>query len=151
MQSLVSQYGRAEWEHVLSGPGLVNVHRYLHPHGCPVFTASTDHALAPSLISHAALEHRCAQCVASLELFVAAYGAEAGNLALHCLSTAGVYIGGGIAPKILPALRGPVFLDAFRSKPPMTGLLEKIPVSVILNERAALIGAAVFANLRTGD
>jgi glucokinase len=146
LQALTARYGRAEWEHVLSGPGLVNVHRHLHAHGCPVCDLSVDPALAPAIISNAALERRCPQCVASLEMFVAAYGAEAGNLALRCLSTAGLYIGGGIAPKILPALRTPLFLDAFRSKPPMTALLETISVSVILNEQTGLLGAAVFAN-----
>jgi glucokinase len=149
MQALTARYGRAEWEHVLSGPGLVNIHRFLHPHGCAACDPSVDPSLAPSVISHAALERRCPQCVESLEMFVAAYGAEAGNLALRCLSTAGLYIGGGIAPKILPALRAPAFLDAFRSKPPMTALLETVPVAVILDERAALLGAAVFANSRS--
>lgn len=149
MQALTARYGRAEWEHVLSGPGLVNIHRLMHPRGCAACDTSIDPAIAPSAISHAALEHRCPQCVATLEMFAAAYGAEAGNLALRCLATAGLYIGGGIAPKILPALRTPAFLDAFRSKPPMTSLLETIPVSVILNEQAALVGAAVFANART--
>ena len=79
-------------------------------------------------------------------MFVAAYGAEAGNLALHCLATAGVYLGGGIAPKILPALRTPAFLQAFRSKGAMTPLLDAMPVSVVLNEEAGLLGAAVAAN-----
>ena len=81
-------------------------------------------------------------------MFVAAYGAEAGNLALRCVSTAGVYLGGGIAPKILPALQSAAFLEAFRSKGPrMQPLLEHMPVSVILNEKAGLLGAAVYANL----
>jgi glucokinase len=145
MQFLTARYGRAEWEHLLSGPGLVNIHHFMHPNGCTACD-SVDPGIAPSAISHAALERRCPQCVATLDMFVAAYGAEAGNLALRCLATRGVYLGGGIAPKILPALRAPAFLDAFRSKPPMTTLLESIPVSVILNEQSALLGAAVFAN-----
>ncbi len=149
MQFLTAEYGRAEWEHVLSGPGLVNVHRYLHPNGCPVCGRSVNSALAPAIISHAALERRCPECVATLQMFVSAYGAEAGNLALHCLSTAGLYIGGGIAPKILSALRSPEFLDAFRAKPPMRALLEAMPVSVILNEQTGLLGAAVAAGTRT--
>jgi glucokinase len=146
MQMLTSLYGRAQWEHVLSGPGLVNIHRFTHPHGCPACDPSVDPADAPSIISRAALDRRCPQCVEALAMFVAAYGAEAGNLALRCVATAGLYVGGGIAPKILPALQTPAFLDAFRSKPPMTALLETIPVSVILNQQAALLGAAVFAN-----
>ena len=78
-------------------------------------------------------------------MFVSAYGSEAGNLALRALATAGVYVGGGIAPKILPALESGRFVDAFRDKPPMTDLLATIPVSVILNDDAGLLGAAVHA------
>ena len=146
MQMLTSLYGRAEWEHVLSGPGLVNIHRFVHPRGCPQCDQSVDPVHAPSIISRAALEGRCPQCMEALTMFVTAYGAEAGNLALRCVSTAGLYIGGGIAPKILPALQTPAFLEAFRSKAPMTALLEAIPVSVVRNEQAALLGAAVFGN-----
>jgi glucokinase len=146
MQMLTSRYGRAEWEHVLSGPGLVNIHRFTHPHGCAVGDLLADPVHAPAIISRAALDHRCPQCVEALAMFVAAYGAEAGNLALRCVSTAGLYIGGGIAPKILPALQGPAFLDAFRSKSPLTALLDTIPVAVVGNEQVALLGAAVYAN-----
>ena len=78
-------------------------------------------------------------------MFVEAYGAEAGNLALRSVATAGVYIGGGIAPKILPALESGAFLDAFRDKEPMADLLRTLPVSVILNPAAGLLGAAVRA------
>ena len=78
-------------------------------------------------------------------MFVAAYGAEAGNLALRSVATAGVYVGGGIAPKILPALEGDAFLAPFTAKPPMTALLADVPVHVILNDQAGLVGAAVAA------
>ena len=78
-------------------------------------------------------------------MFVSAYGAEAGNLALRTVATGGVYVGGGIAPKILPALEAGPFLDAFRAKAPMEELMASIPVSVILNDTAALLGAAVYA------
>ena len=74
--------------------------------------------------------------------FVSAYGAAAGNLALSCLALAGVYVGGGIAPDILPALREGAFLSAFREKGRMRDLLAEIPVHVILESRAALLGAA---------
>jgi glucokinase len=146
MELLTSMYGRAEWEQVLSGPGLVNIHRLTHPAGCAVCDPAVDGARAPSLISRAALENRCPGCVWALEMFVAAYGAEAGNLALRSLATGGVFLGGGIAPKIITALQRPAFLDAFRGKPPMADLLDAIPVSVILNDQAALLGAAVVAN-----
>ena len=79
-------------------------------------------------------------------MFVQAYGAEAGNLALRAMATAGVYLGGGIAPKILPALETGLFIDAFCDKPPLVDLLRTLPVSVILNPTAGLIGAAVAAS-----
>jgi glucokinase len=78
-------------------------------------------------------------------MFVSVYGASAGNLALVTMATAGVYLGGGIAPKILPALRWPIFEEAFVAKAPLDGLMRRIPVSVILNPAAGLIGAATFA------
>jgi glucokinase len=83
-------------------------------------------------------------------MFVAAYGAEAGNLALRAVATSGLYVGGGIAPKILPALTTGLFMDAFLSKEPMRGLLERVPVKVILNPEAALLGAAVHAQRMVG-
>lgn len=79
-------------------------------------------------------------------MFVSAYGAEAGNLALRGLALGGIYVGGGIAPKILPAIQGGAFMVAFRDKAPMTELLSKVPVKVILNEEAGLLGAASCAN-----
>ena len=78
-------------------------------------------------------------------MFVSAYGAEAGNLALRGVATAGVFVGGGIAPKILPALQDGRFIAAFRAKGPMTELVSRIPVKVILNAEAGLLGAAVHA------
>jgi glucokinase len=104
-----------------------------------------DDAPAAAAISTAALEKRCPSCVEALEMFVDAYGAEAGNHALRSLSTGGVFIGGGIAPKILPALADGRFINAFVAKPPHTGLLAAIPVHVIINADAGLIGAAVSA------
>lgn len=141
---LVRLHGRAEIEMVLSGPGLVNIHRFTHPHGCAVVRSTGVHE-APAAITEAALDGRCPQCVETLELFVSAYGAEAGNLGLRALATAGVYVGGGIAPKILPALQNGRFLDAFRAKDPMQDLLAAMPVKVILNAQAGLLGAAVHA------
>jgi glucokinase len=85
-----------------------------------------------------------------LEIFVQIYGAEAGNLALGILATAGVYIGGGIAPKILSELQRPIFLEAFLDKGRMKPLLEAVPVLVILNENTALLGAARGALVRKG-
>ena len=102
-------------------------------------------------VTASALERRCSRCVEALEMFVGAYGAEAGNLALRAVATAGIYVGGGIAPKILPVLEHGPFLDAFHDKEPMTDLLRMLPVSVILNPAAGLLGAAVRASQVTAE
>jgi glucokinase len=101
---------------------------------------------APAAIAAAALERRCGGCVEALEMFVDAYGAEAGNLALRVVSTGGLFVGGGIAPKILPALSDGRFVRAFRAKAPFESLLAAMPVKVVLNAEVALLGAAVFAS-----
>lgn len=144
LRDLILRFGRADVERVVSGPGLVNVYRMLHASPCAADIDLTA-ADAPAAISTAALERRCPACVEALEMFVEAYGAEAGNLALRVVSTGGVFIGGGIAPKILPALANGTFIRAFRAKPPLDALLAAMPVKVILNPEAGLLGAAVFA------
>ncbi len=100
---------------------------------------------ASAVISRAAVDGRSGICRDALELFAAVYGAEAGNLALKLLATGGVYLGGGIAPKILSVLQQPAFRNAFLDKGRMRSLLETIPVRVILNEGTALLGAARHA------
>ncbi|HXH05530.1 MAG TPA: glucokinase [Vicinamibacterales bacterium] len=142
---LTQTHGRAQVEAILSGPGLINLFHFTHPTPCAVVGSSESPDVLPALISASALGRRCPRCVEALDLFVSAYGAEAGNLALRAVATAGVYVGGGIAPRILPALESGLFLDAFRSKPPMVDLLAAIPVYVIMNPRAGLLGAAVEA------
>ena len=145
LRALRDEYGRAEVEHVVSGPGLVNVHRFTHrgePCGEIDRVAPEDRAAA---ISQAALEARCPACMEALSMFVSAYGAEAGNLALRGVALAGVFVGGGIAPKILPALQDGTFIEAFRAKGSMSALVEKVPVKVILSPEAGLLGAAVHA------
>lgn len=92
------------------------------------------------------MDRTCPSCVEALDIFVSAYGSEAGNLAIRGVATAGVYVGGGIAPKILPLMRRGDFMDAFRRKPPMEELLSRIPVKMILNRDAGMIGAAVYAS-----
>lgn len=136
-------YGRAEVEQVLSGPGLLNLHRFTHRGGqCEMLDGADDRA---ARVSQAGLSGRCQQCVEALRMFVSAYGAEAGNLALRGVATAGLYVGGGIAPKILPMLRSGLFMEAFLAKAPMSDLIASIPVKVILNPDAGLLGAAVRA------
>jgi glucokinase len=142
---LTAEHGRAEVERVLSGPGLVNIHRVTHDGACRSVTNLESHD-APAAIAASGLERRCAGCVEALEMFVDAYGAEAGNLALRVVSTGGLFVGGGIAPKILPALTDGRFVRAFRDKAPFESLLAAMPVKVVLNAEAALLGAAVFAS-----
>jgi len=131
---------------VLSGPGLMNLLRFTHEHPCGVVDVNADPALAPRLISLSALERRCPDCVRALQIFASVYGAEAGNLALRSVATAGVFLGGGIAPKVLPALTDGRFIEAFRAKAPLDDVVSRVPVSVVLNEEAGLLGAAVHAN-----
>jgi glucokinase len=149
--ALTSAFGRAEIEQVLSGPGLFNIHRFVHPHTCADLEGAKDQLEMPARISKAALEGRCEHCRASLEMFVSAYGACAGNLALTALATGGLFVGGGIAPRILPALRWPVFLESFFAKAPLGAVVRRIPVSAILNPMAGLIGAATFAMVINDD
>ncbi|MGE0704544.1 MAG: glucokinase [Vicinamibacterales bacterium] len=144
LRDLLHRFGRAEVEHVVSGSGLVNVHRVTHTTPCQIVLDDEDPE-APAAISSAALERRCQGCMDALEIFVGAFGAEAGNLALRTLATAGVFVGGGIAPKILPALIDGRFMGAFRDKAPFDQLVARVPVKVILNPEAGLVGAAVCA------
>jgi len=145
LRELIQRFGRAEVEHVLSGPGLINLHRITHEGSACLAVDDVTDPSAPAAISTAALERRCRGCVDALEIFVAAYGAEAGNLALRAVATGGLFVGGGIAPKILPALSDGRFLRAFLDKHPFRELLSKISVKVILNADAGLLGAAVAA------
>ena len=143
VRMLRQRYGRATVEHVLSGPGLVHLHELTHKEE-PCLAAREDLDL-PATVSAAGMERRCERCHEALSLFVSAYGSEAGNLALRTMAAGGVFIGGGIAPRVLPALQWPGFLDAFRAKPPMSSLLADVPVHVIVTPSAGLLGAAVVA------
>jgi glucokinase len=144
LRRLIARFGRAQIEDVVSGPGLRNIHEVTHPGACRG-VEDLDSPDAPAAISAAALERRCDGCVEALEMFVEAYGAEAGNLALRVVSTGGLFVGGGIAPKILPAIGDGRFMRAFREKAPFEPLLAAMPVKVILNPQTGLLGAAVFA------
>jgi glucokinase len=142
---LVARHGRASWERVLSGRGLHAVYQFLREtrDAEPAWLAEELRAGdPPAVISSAALEGRSELCAEALDLFVSVYGAEAGNLALRTLATGGVYLGGGIAPRILPWLRRPQFLGAFLAKGRLSPLLEATPVRVVLETRAGLMGAA---------
>lgn len=140
-----ARYGRVDIEAAVSGPGLVNLSDFTH-RDTPCAAQPGGHLPKEAeQISAAGLAASCAACRVALEMFVAAYGAAAGNLALIAVATGGVFIAGGIAPKILPALSEPAFLTAFNDKGPMRYLMERMPVQVVLNQEVGLLGAAVAA------
>ena len=135
-------------ERAVSGPGLLNLYRAVvdtgrAPPDPEVLQAvERDHVDAPRVIGEAALAGRCQACEAALDLFVGLLGAAAGNLALTTLARSGVFIGGGIAPKILPRLRRGPFLESFAAKGRYRDLMRAVPVRVILEPDTALLGAA---------
>jgi len=144
---LRKEHGRVSYERVLSGPGLLAVYRFLRQGSGvpePAWLAARMAADDPSAaIAEAALDGEDAVCGRALDLFVSVYGAEAGNLALKALALGGVFVGGGIAPKIVERLSGGGFVDAFRDKGRLADLMATIPVHVVLDDRAALLGAAL--------
>ncbi len=143
------KFGRASSDRLISGEGLTHIYDFLKEERFSRESDSVERAFEsedrPAVISRFALARRDPLCEEALRLFVSLYGSEAGNLALRYRATGGVYVGGGIAVKILPALRGPAFLESFRSKPPMEALLAKIPVRVVREARLPLFGAAAAA------
>lgn len=145
--------GRVTWERVLSGPGLVNLFEFFLARGGAVapewFVEAREQGDPAAAISAAAADGRSHEALYALDLFVRLYGSEAGNLALRMKATGGVYLGGGIAPKLLGRLQSATFLEAFRGKEPMRELLERIPVRVITHRSASLLGAARYALLAT--
>jgi glucokinase len=151
LQYLVARFGHVSYERILSGPGLVNVFSFLRDsgYGRPEtwLLEEMDTSDPAAAISHAAMQGKCGLCVQALDLFISIYGAEAGNTALNIMATGGVFLGGGIAPKILPKLKGPLFMEAFRGKGRLQRVLESIPVCVITNDKTALLGAARCAQL----
>jgi glucokinase len=135
---------QVSWEMVLSGKAFRAIHEYLAPgvqHAG--FDGPPDEA-APE-IGEQARAKSCAACVRTHQLWAALYGAEAGNLAMRALALGGVYVGGGIAVKLLEALRDGRFLEAFCHKSKFRHMLEHIPVYVVMNEETPLLGAAAVA------
>lgn len=155
LQYLMPRYGHVSYERIVSGPGLANIYEFLlarGKRGAPERLKGRMEAVGTApVVSDEALNGTDEDCKTALGLFVSVYGAEAGNLALKSLSTAGVYIGGGIAPKILAALKEGGFLDAFRDKGRFVEFMAGIPVRVILNDRTGLMGAANYAALLAGE
>ena len=147
MEEIARETGRVSSERILSGSGLVRVYRFLRARSGvpepPPLTERLAREDPAAVVSKLAQDRSDPVCVQALELFVSAYGAEAGNVALRMLATGGVFLGGGIAPKLLSSFRRDgLFLKAFLDKGRMRPLLETVPVLVVLNDRAALWGAA---------
>jgi glucokinase len=153
LQYLCKRYGRVSYERLLSGPGLVNIFDFLRDTGRGVQPLWLKNEMTVSdpaaAISNAALSGKCELSDLALRMFVSIYGAEAGNMALKSMALGGVFIAGGIAPKILPRLKDPSFMKSFIEKGRMTPLMETIPVKIIVNEKLALLGAARCAALKS--
>jgi glucokinase len=148
---LQGKWGHVSYERICSGIGLPNIYDYLKESGHAEEPAWLAEQLAAAddptpVIINAALDvaASCELCKATLVLFVSVLGAEAGNVALTVLATGGVYLGGGIPPRILPALKKEGFMRAFLNKGRLSDFLKNVPVYVILNPKLALIGAAVY-------
>ena len=145
---LRERFGHASWERVVSGMGIVNVHDFLRTHrGVPTPSWLGEEMSAgdpAAAISRAAMDDRDSLCAEALDLFIHLYGVEAGNHALKIMATGGVYLGGGVAPKNLERFNGPLFMQGFLDKGRMQPLLEAMPVKIILNDRTALYGPALY-------
>ncbi|MFI5311924.1 MAG: glucokinase [Gemmatimonadales bacterium] len=146
---LRARFGRVSYERVVSGPGLRNVFDFLtealaRPVGAEIRARMTREDPS-AVIGAAAVAGTCTTCREAVDLFLAVYGAQAGNLALTVMATGGVYVGGGIVPKLLPLVPASEFMPAFVAKGRYEPLMREIPVWVILNPRTALIGATQAA------
>jgi glucokinase len=156
LRHLIERFKHVSYERVLSGPGLFNIYGFFkerigleEPQWLTERFAASDDSSA--VVSKAALACEAEICIKSLDLFVSIYGAEAGNLALRAKSVRGLYIGGGIAPKILSKLTDGAFMRSFVDKGRYTDLVAAIPVQVVLNDLAALRGAAYYAAFLARD
>jgi len=154
LRYLLTRFGHVSYERIVSGPGLVNVylflkdtHRGVEPQWLRDEIAAGDPGAAISKAGTSATTPLAEQ---ALDLWISIYGAEAGNMALKVLAAGGIFLAGGIAPKILPKLSGPLFMQAFLSKGRMQPVLESIPVRVITNEKTGLLGAACYGANHAG-
>jgi glucokinase len=141
--------GHVSYERVLSGPGFFNVYTFLRDKGYypepPWLTEKLATGDKSFIVTQVGLAGQDPLCVATLDLFSTLYGAEAGNLALKCVAVGGVFVGGGIAPKMLATLENGSFLRGFTEKGRFSGMMKSFPIYVARNPRAPLIGAAHFA------
>ena len=148
--------GRVSFERVVTGMGMTSIYEFLREvKGVeePVWLAEKIAAAHDpnSVITEMGLAAKSELCAKTLDMFASAYGAEAGNLALKVLSVGGLYVGGGIAPRILEKLKDGTFMKAFTDKGRLSQLLINMPVRIILESRAALMGAAAYAEARAAE
>ncbi|MCH9612185.1 MAG: Glucokinase [Chlamydiia bacterium] len=145
---LRSIYGTVSKERVLCGKGLAHIYYYLTDRENLQFNQAVKEQMEgkdpAEVVTHAGLNRECKACIEAIDWFCTLYGAEAGNLALSNLATGGVFIGGGVAPKLLRELKGYEFMDGFKGKGRFEELLANIPVKVMLNDQAAMLGAAAY-------
>jgi glucokinase len=149
---LMRRFGRGSMEHVLSGPGLVNVYGFIAEQQKRLESAAYQAVMAtpdPAAAIAQGAESDDTLAVAALELFVEVYGTQAGNFALCSLPLGGVYIAGGIAPKIIDRMKTPRFMTAFKNKGKMAGLMEQMPVRVVMNPEIGLLGSRAVARRNT--
>lgn len=147
--------GRVSYERVISGPGIHNIYTFLRDEKKmeePAWLAERMKTEDPNaVIGEVGESGKSELCATTLDMFVASYGAEAGNMVLKALAIGGMYLGGGIAPKILKTMKNGAFMKAFTDKGRLSELLIHTPVHVILESRAALLGAAAYAEARAAE
>jgi glucokinase len=152
LRFLQTRIGHVSYERILSGPGLVNVYEFLRQVEGRKESEELSLAMksgdAAAAISLAALHRTDILAEKALDLWISVYGAEASNLALKIMATGGLFLAGGISPKILPKLTGSLFMEAFLDKGRMRPLVESMPVQVVTNDKAGLLGAARCAAVR---
>ena len=147
-----ARFGRVSCDRLVSGEGLAHIYDFLKEDGAakesPDVAKAFETENRGAVIGRLGVAREDPLCAAALDLFAEIYGSTAGNVALQFRATGGLYVAGGIAGRILPALQSGAFMRAFRDKPPMEDLLERIPVRVVVEPRLGLYGAAAVAYRR---
>lgn len=155
LRTLPGMDGHVSWERVCSGIGLKNIYAFLRDKKGMEESSGLRERMQKedpnAVIGELGESGQDALCAKTLDMFVSCYGAEAGNLAMKVLAHGGVYIGGGIAPRILTKLKDGTFMKAFADKGRMHDLVGRMPVRIILESRAALMGAAAYAEARAAE
>ncbi|MFV0337910.1 MAG: glucokinase [Chthoniobacterales bacterium] len=154
LQHLMKQFGHVSYERVASGIGIENIYRFLHDTGrgkeLPEVAAAMQKESAGVVISRFDQAGTCPMCSQTLDIFTSCLGAECGNMALKSFATGGVYLGGGIPAKLIKRMKSAAFLHAFNEKGRMRSIMQEMPIKIILNDNAALFGAAKQAAISLG-